>query len=159
MKLSFSTRGWLDLSWTEMLDSAIDMGFHGIEVYNLHICDQLTDRSGPFHKYQVAATVRQLREKGLHIPCFDTSIDLSAPDCDLDALSSVMEVAHNSQVPYIACCALSDQEDLVLQRLSALVRKAETMDLVLLIKTSCIYADSARLRKVLDHFASDSLAA
>ena len=159
MKLSFSTRGWLDLSWTEMLDSAIDMGFHGIEVYNLHICDQLTDRSGPFHKYQVAATVRQLREKGLHIPCFDTSIDLSAPDFDLGALSSVMEVAHNSQVPYIACCALSDQEDLVLQRLSALVRKAETMDLVLLIKTSGIYADSARLRKVLDHFASDSLAA
>ena len=159
MKLSFSTRGWLDLSWTEMLDSAIDMGFHGIEVYNLHICDQLTDRSGPFHKYQVAATVRQLREKNLHIPCFDTSMDLSAPNCDLDALCSVMEVAHNSQVPYIACCALSDQEELVLQRLTALVQKAEAMGLVLLIKTSGIYADSARLRKVLDHFASDSLAA
>ena len=35
MKLSFSTRGWGDLSWEELLDSALDMKFTGIEVYNL----------------------------------------------------------------------------------------------------------------------------
>ena len=30
MKLSFSTRGWGDLSWDELLDSALDMMFTGI---------------------------------------------------------------------------------------------------------------------------------
>ena len=35
MKLSFSTRGWPELSWEEMMETALDMGFSGIEVYNL----------------------------------------------------------------------------------------------------------------------------
>ena len=35
MKLSFSTRGWGDLRWEELVESALDMRFSGIEVYNL----------------------------------------------------------------------------------------------------------------------------
>ena len=35
MKLSFSTRGWPKLTWEEMLETALDMGFSGVEVYNL----------------------------------------------------------------------------------------------------------------------------
>ena len=77
MKLSFSTRGWPNLSWEEMMDTALEMGFSGIEVYNLPKFDPMLDKAGPFHKYQAAATVRQLREKKLSIPCFDTSYDLS----------------------------------------------------------------------------------
>ena len=30
MNLSFSTRGWPDLSWEEMLETAVDMGFSGV---------------------------------------------------------------------------------------------------------------------------------
>ena len=55
MKLSFSTRGWSDLSWEELLSSALDMKFTGIEVYNLHKFSVLTDRGGPFHKHNIAA--------------------------------------------------------------------------------------------------------
>ena len=33
MKLSFSTRGWPDLTWQEMIDTADEMGFKGIEIY------------------------------------------------------------------------------------------------------------------------------
>ena len=68
MNLSFSTRGWPELSWEEMMETALDMGFTGIEVYNLPKFDPMIDRSGPFHKYQAAATVRTLREKKLKIP-------------------------------------------------------------------------------------------
>ena len=32
MNLSFSTRGWADLSWEEWIDTALDMKFGGIEV-------------------------------------------------------------------------------------------------------------------------------
>ena len=99
MNLSFSTRGWPNLSWDEMLETALDMGFSGIEVYNLPKFNPLLDRSGPFHKYQAAATVRQLREKQLSIPCFDTSCDLSADDSAEETLLNLLEVAHNAQVP------------------------------------------------------------
>jgi len=159
MNLSFSTRGWPELTWDEMMETALDMGFTGIEVYNLPKFDPMLDRSGPFHKYQAAATVRQLREKKLKIPCFDTSCDLSAGSDCLQSLRTLIEVAHDMQVPYVVACALQDNEAQVLENLEALVKQAEEMDVTLLLKTSGIYADTARLRKVLDHFACDQLGA
>ena len=35
MKLSFSTRGWKDITWDRFLDIAEEMDFSGIEVYKL----------------------------------------------------------------------------------------------------------------------------
>ena len=95
MNLSFSTRGWPNLSWDEMIDTALDMGFAGIEVYNLPKFDPMLEKGGPFHKYQTAATVRQLREKKLTIPCFDTSYDLSQDDSCLPWLKNLLEIAGN----------------------------------------------------------------
>ena len=159
MKLSFSTRGWPGLSWNDMLDTAQEMGFSGVEVYNLPKFAPLTDRGGPFHKYQTAATVRQLRDKGLTIPCFDTSCDLSSDPTAVTTLLSLMEVAHDAQVDAIVTCALTEDEDQVHRCLEALLLRAEQLGVTVLLKTSGIYADTARLRKQLDHFASDYLAA
>ena len=158
MNLSFSTRGWPGFSWDEMLQLAQDMGFDGIEVYNLPKFDPLTDKTGPFHKYQTAATVRQLHEKKLRIPCFDTSYDLSDGDGCVSWLQNLMEVARNTRVPYVAACALCDDEQQVRNNLQVLMETARRNEVTLLIKTSGIYADTARLRSLLDSFACDELA-
>ena len=158
MNLSFSTRGWPELSWDEMMALATDMGFNGIEVYNLPKFDPMLDRSGPFHKYQAAATVRQLKEKGLSIPCFDTSCDLSSDPACVSWLQTLMEVAKNARVPYVAAVALTENEDTIKENLTALLADAREKDVTILIKTSGIYADTARLRKLLDEFACDELA-
>ena len=65
MKLSFSTRGWGDMSWDSLVETALDMKFTGIEVYNLFKFPALTDRGGPFHKHHLAATLRQLKDRKL----------------------------------------------------------------------------------------------
>ena len=158
MKLSFSTRGWPGLSFDEMLETAVDMGFSGVEVYNLPNFGELTDRGGPFHKYNTAATARALREKQLSIPCFDTSIDISTGEGVTDTLLSLIEIAHNTRVPYVVVCALTDNEQNVYSALSALLPTAEVMGVTILVKTSGIYSDTARLRTMLDRFASDNLA-
>ena len=159
MNLSFSTRGWTDLTWDQMLDAATDMGFTGIEVYNLPKFNPLLDRSGPFHKFQTAATVRQLRDKKLKIPCFDTSYDLSLDDSCIPYLKILIDVAHNTHVSYVVACALHANEEQVVENLNQLIPYAQEQGVVLLIKTSGIYADTTRLRKVLDQYASDHLAA
>ena len=89
MNLSFSTRGWPELSWDDMIQTALEMGFTGIEVYNLPKFDPMVERGGPFHKHKVAATVRQLRDLKLTIPCFDTSIDLSQDETCVEVLKSL----------------------------------------------------------------------
>ena len=160
MKLSFSTRGWSHLSWDEYLNIGTTMDFEGIEVYNLPKFPELMERSGPFHKYNMAATARQLREKKLSIPCFDTSCDLSSDEENfVPALKDLIQIARQMQVPYITVVALHDCEELVCARLTELVAEAESAGVTLLIKTSGIYANTQRLRALMDDFACDQLAA
>ena len=146
MKLSFSTRGWGDLSWEELLDSALDMKFSGIEVYNLFKFPSLTGRGGPFHKHSVAATIRALRDKKLYIPCLDTSLDLSECTGSGDILAEMMHYAHDAHIPYVVGWASSPNEDLIRENLAKLLPLAESLGICLLIKTSGIYADTGLLR-------------
>ena len=98
MNLSFSTRGWPGLTWDDMIETALEMGFTGIEVYNLPKFDPMLEKGGPFHKHKVAATVRQLRDLKLTIPCFDTSYDISVGTEALAWLKTLIEVAGNAHV-------------------------------------------------------------
>ena len=157
MKLSFSTRGWGDLSWEELIDSALDMKFTGIEIYNPFKIPELTNRGGPFHKYQCAATIRQLRDRKLEIPCIDTSVDISKeePDTILD----MMRLAHDLKVPYVVAWASVGNEEQIHAVFERLLTTAEELGVCILIKTSGIYADTARLRSMLESYASDWLGA
>ena len=158
MNLSFSTRGWQSISWEENLSTALTMRFGGIELYNVHKSQALLGRGGPLHKYNTAATVRALHEKELKIPCLDTSWDISAEE-DLSVIRSVMEIAHDIQCPNVAVTAQFDREDRVRENLAVLQPVAATLGVCLLLKTSGIYADTARLRALLDEFACDELGA
>ena len=141
-----------------MVEMATEMGFSGIEVYNLPKFDALIDRGGPFHKYNTAATVRRLRDMQLDIPCFDTSLDISLGGSVADEVKSLMDIAYNARVPYVVVCAIDGDEDRVYSALEALVPYAESIGVSILVKTSGIYSDTGRLRNMLDRFASDNLA-
>ena len=155
MKLSFSTRGWADLTWEELVESALDMKFAGIEVYNPQKFPQLIGRGGPFHKHTVAATVRALRDQKLTVPCFDTSLDISENDENGALVAEVMAYAADARIPYVVCWASSDREDQIRKNLEKLLPVAERSGICLLIKTSGIYADTAKLRSLLESYASD----
>ena len=109
MNLSFSTRGWQRYSWEENLKTALTMHFGGIEIYNPQREESLIGRGCPFHQYSVAATIRDLKTRGLSIPCIDTSCDLSEAS-SVEELRTVMALARNAQVTYVSCCALGDEE-------------------------------------------------
>ena len=79
IKLSFSINGWKDYSWDEFVDLAKDNYFKGIELHNV-LGSELTEKNGPFHKYNSAATMRKLRDDGISVPCFDISADISSDD-------------------------------------------------------------------------------
>ncbi len=159
MRLSFSTRGWSSLSWEECIDVAVGMDFGGIEVYDLPKFPHLMERSAPFHKYNTAATARLLREKKLAIPCFDTSCDLACEEDFVPAVKDLIRLAGQMQVPYVSVVALCDHEERVRARLMQLIGDAEAAGVTILIKTSGIYASTARLRALMDDFACDQLAA
>ena len=159
MKLSFSTRGWMDMQWEEMLDAAREMGFAGVEIYNVFKTPELYGKGGPLHKYAVAATVRELRDRKLQIPCFDSSYDLSeADDAMLEAIGKLISLSSDMRVPYICVFAKHDALPRVTAALEALIPLAGEKNVTILLKTSGMFSDTARLRDLLNHFACDQLA-
>ena len=78
MKLSFSIRGWQGYTWEDFCRAARDMRLQGIELHDIHGAAFASPES-PFHKYNAAATVRDLFEQKLAIPCLDSVADLSDP--------------------------------------------------------------------------------
>ena len=159
MNLSFSTRGWNDLSWEDQVRDAEEFQFQGIEVYNLTRVPALSDRSGPFHRYHLNETFRNLREKHLVISCLDTSIDLSEGPAAPEEFEQLFSAAAALRAPCVAVCALSDREEQILQNLRRILPLLEGQELCLLLKTTGIYADTNRLRELLDLFARDELGA
>ena len=162
MKLSFSTRGWGDMSWDSLVQTALDMKFTGIEVYNLFKFPALTDRGGPFHPHRIAATVRQLRDKKLAIPCLDSSMDLSDCTADADVVAGLLRTARDLQVPYVVAWASygdAEGEAMLRKNVDSLLPIARDLGVCLLLKTSGIFADTARLRAFLERYACDELGA
>jgi sugar phosphate isomerase/epimerase len=159
MNLSFSTRGWEWLRWEDYLADAEEMRFGGIELYNVQKRPELTEKGAPLHKYEIAATARALRGKKLRIPCLDTSCDLSSDETAVPALLSLFDMARDLGVGCVSAAALTENEPAVRAAMDTLLPAAEQKGVTLLLKTSGIYSDTARLRALMDSFACDQLAA
>ncbi|MBQ9030841.1 MAG: AMP-binding protein [Parasporobacterium sp.] len=159
MRFSFLTRGWEDVDPNVFIDAAIDAEYDGVEFYNLYKHPELTGRGGLFHKYNAAATVRELKEKHIEIPCIDTACDISVAEDFTQILIDQMDIAKNLKVPYVVCIALTDNEERIRERLDILLPAAAERGVVVLMETTGIYADTKRLRDLMESFASDELGA
>ena len=159
MNLSFSTRGWNTLSWDDQVRDASEMGFQGIEPYNIQEFASLSGRGGAFHEFRQNETVRELKKRKLILPCFDSSIDLSLPLETLEKAILLIKTAASMKVRYVAFCALRDQEEQIRANLNILLPVAQEEEICLLMKTVGIYADTLRLRELMDSYACDELAA
>ena len=159
MRLSFSTRGWNNLSWDEIVASACEMHFSGIEAYNVCKTPGMTDVAGPFNDYSLVRSYRELREQKLTIPCFDTSNDLSQDDGQMvDEMKRTIRLASDMHSPFVCAFAKEDNAETIRRNLNALIPVAAEKNITILIKTSGIYTDTALLRDLLNEFACDQLA-
>lgn len=141
MNVSFSTRGWQDIPWEDQIRMAQTMRFGGVELYNVQNTPALTDRGGPLHKYNAAATARELWQSGLRIPCFDTSCDISGTDCT-ETVQTLLQTAHDVQSPYVAVTALHDDDANIRAALEVLIPAAEALGMTILLKTSVVYLNA-----------------
>ncbi len=156
MKLSYSSRGWEQLSWEDMLSTALEMRFSGIELYNAHKNASLTGKGGALHRYNVAATARELADRRLSIACMDSNCDLSSAGC-IDELSDLIAIASQVRAKYVGCYASRDDQQMICENIDRLLPICADERVALLIKTTGPYANSERLSDLLNHFACDEL--
>ncbi len=158
MKLSFSTRGWNDITFDEFMDIAGEMDFAGIEVYKLIKDKDLFVKGEAFDQYNIAATTRQLRDRGLTIPIFDGNYDLSKREC-IEDIRKIIDIAGYMRVDYVGIGLETDDEKAIREAITELLPFAREKNVILLIETGGIYSDTKKLCTLLDEFADDNLAA
>ena len=154
MKLSFSINGWKEHSWQEFVDLADEIGFKGIELHNVLFSD-LSEKNGPFHKYNSAATMRKLNDSGISVPCVDISKDISTDSVDENAeyINNYIDFASSIRVPYVRVYASGKNENArenVVSCLSKVIDYAAEKKVIVLIETVGMFADTAKKYGIYD---------
>ncbi len=164
MKFSFSTKGWHNRSFEEFCEIAHYLHFKGIELHNIEN-SLFMEKGGAFYNYSSAATMRNLYEKGLSIPCIDAVVDIAdAGEKGEKEVLKCIEIAASLKIPYIRLRAESadDAEKAVssaIDFVEKMLPAARESKIALLIETAGVFSDTTRLRDALEHFACDDVAA
>ena len=168
MKLAFSTVGCPDYNWTEIYSMAKDLGFQGIEMrvtggeyFSLH--------ARPFKAENIESTLSDLKKRHLEIPCLSSNCSLKYKEKTEENITKLMEyieLAYKLGTPYIRI--LADEhakeegevdDNHVIEVLKKLMPFAEVKNVTLLVETNGVYADTSRLKNLLDSVPSDNIGA
>lgn len=168
MKLAFSTVGCPDYNWTEIYSMAKDLGFQGIEMrvtggeyFSLH--------ARPFKAENIESTLSDLKKRHLEIPCLSSNCSLKYKEKTEEKIMKLMEyieLAYKLGTPYIRI--LADEhakeegevdDNHVIEVLKKLMPFAEVKNVTLLVETNGVYADTSRLKNLLDSVPSDNIGA
>ncbi|MCQ2482826.1 MAG: AMP-binding protein [Clostridia bacterium] len=168
MKISFSTLACPDFTWSEIYSMASDFGFNGIELRGLgnNIKSYM---ALPFTSEQLPATVAKLKSLKLEIPCLSSGEPINNPDtidAAIEEITQYAKLANKLNASYIR--VLGDKnpaptgdvdDEVVYNNLLKLIPIAEEYNVTLLVETNGVYADTLRLRHLLDRVNSRKIAA
>ena len=169
MKISFSTLGCPRWSFREILTTAVDLGYQGIEVRG--IGQDISVPSAPdFSDQNLPATLAELKRLGLTIPCLDSDccIHLRENEQAVDAeVAAYIRLAAKLSTPYVRIMATAPvpqpmgavDEGYVRERAIRLGADAKAHGVRLLIETHGVWSDSQKLARLLSLISSDGVGA
>ena len=168
MKISFSTLACPDFSWTDIYSMASDLGFNGIEVRGLG--DQIYSvKAKPFTDENIDKTIAKLNRLKLEIPCLSSGCCLKFFDKHNETVEEITQyavLANKLGTSYIRILADLDpapadeiDDEKIAEVLKEIAPIGEKYNVTLLVETNGVYADTKRLRKLLDTVNSKWIAA
>lgn len=168
MKLSFSTLGCPNWGFHEIISTAKDLGYDGIEFRGVKGNLDIT-RYKRMQPDTIGDTRALLKQKELLVPCIDSNCSLAKADLgssNIEELKGHIKVAAALGAPYIrvlgdtyAAPGIEPVDDyLVIDIASELGEYALKHSVTLLIETNGVYANSEHLAKLLQSVGSDAIA-
>ncbi|MBR1625430.1 MAG: sugar phosphate isomerase/epimerase, partial [Clostridia bacterium] len=168
MKLSFSTLACPDFTWPEIYSMTKDFGLDGIEIRGLG--DEISAvHAIPFTDAKIDSTIAKLHELNLVIPCLSSGCALKYKEnekANIEELEQYIVLAQRLGTPYVRVLADLEPQPMgevddpyVVNVLKKLSVKAKENGVVLLVESNGVYADTLRLRKLLDAVGNNHVAA
>ncbi|MCL2163884.1 MAG: AMP-binding protein [Oscillospiraceae bacterium] len=169
MKIAFSTLACPNSTWEDIYSMAKDLGYDGIEIRGLGQ-DIYAVQAPPFSSAALPDTVKKLHSLRMAIPCLSSACCLKDTDKSEENKAEIIgyiELAAKLGAPYIR--VLADRgvapedgevdDEIIIEQLKALAPIAYARDVTLLVESNGVYADTVRLRNLLQSVAHDSVAA
>lgn len=168
MKISFSTLACPKYSWADIYSMAKDLGFDGIEIRGLGE-DIFSVKARPFTDPELPKTIATLKRLGLEIPCLSSGIAVKDKAQSEECFYEIREyctLAKKLGTPYIR--VLGDltpapeeevEDAYVAEQLKQYIPAAKECGVTLLVETNGVYADTKRLRRLLDSIGDEHVAA
>lgn len=158
MKISFSTLGCPEWSWEDMLVTAKDLGFNGIELRGIEN-ELYVPKAKPFAVDKMEATIERLKKLNLEIPCLTSScylFDKKNIDVFLTEGKEYIDLAQRIGTPYIRVLGdpnpepgIDIDEDFVAANLITLGSYAEGKNVQVLIETNGVFSNSKTMLELL----------
>ena len=157
MKLSYTINRWNDKSWSELCDAARSSRLQGIEIAGV-TGTLFQGKGSPTNPELSAVTRRTLYGSGLCIPCVNTILDYMDPAFDREFAESV-RVAVNLGIDAVGIHTKSSDREAYTKKVGSLLEAVGMKPVTVLVETTGVFTDTAKLRDLLNHFADDHLAA
>ncbi len=147
MKLSFSTNHW-GFDVCQAIENAKEYKFDGIEIHDIN----------EVRKNSLNDIYMALVEHRLQVSCIDmtNNIGKNSPEA-FDELERCIEAAARLRAKYIRLKA--DEGEDTYRFIERALPVAKKNDIVLLIETQGMFANTSKLRDILEDFADDNLGA
>ncbi|MCL2707770.1 MAG: AMP-binding protein, partial [Defluviitaleaceae bacterium] len=166
MKIAFSTLACPEESWQDIYSIAKDAGFDGIEMRGLGK-NVFAARGLVASEAAIDGARDKLKAIRISIPCFSSDCCLGDADKTEENRALVLEYiewARRFGSDFVRVLGDRDvypagdiDDELVISQLRELSQAAEHSGVTLLIETNGAYAETSRLRKLLEAVASDSV--
>jgi fatty-acyl-CoA synthase len=156
MKLSYSIHGWSGGDWAGFCAAAAETRVQGVEIDSVHN-PALQAKTSPINPEMALSARRSLSRQGLEIPCIAVAGDfLNGGAGDV---AETIRAARDLLVPYVVLSTACEDIRQVIDGVGSAMAQAAGTGVTLLLSTAGGLRDTGRLRDVLNHFASDELAA
>lgn len=160
MRLSFSTNGW-NLSFKKCVEIATSLGIQGIEIHDVNAFKE----EEPFSLGNIAATFRYLNQNKISISCMDAIANVAyCSEAEVNDIISLIKIAHDIRCDYVRLHAISKGDEAledsnVRKIIDELLPIATEKNVILLLETMGLYADTLKLQTILNSYACDNLGA
>jgi fatty-acyl-CoA synthase len=158
MKISFSTLGCPEWSWEDIVATAKDFDYDGIEVRGIEK-EIYVPKAKPFLPGELDSTKKHLNELGLAIPCITSSCYLHIGEKHVHYIQEAKEyidLAAKLNAPYIRVLGDANPQPSenvnvksVIAALKEIGEYAVPKNVTVLIETNGIFANSTRLKELM----------
>ena len=161
LKIGFSNVGCPDWTLSEILSTAKDLHYDGVELRGLGKDLYLPDAPA-FSPNNLKETAARIKDSGIEIACLSSDCTLHLSDRDYEAMTrKYIGLSRVLSCPYVRVLGDTwgypgDNVDtgLVEQRLKALAPAAEEAGVTLLVETNGVYANTAKLKELIESVGS-----